>query len=150
MKVLEVGGGSGRFMTFFRDNYPQMDATLVDLSPFFLEQAGKNDRYFRRFFTRQDERNKNDKIEPTELKLVQAKAESMAEFEDGTFDIVNCLNLFTSLPSEVRRECAKEIFRVLTPGGIIAFNDAVQPHDSASKGPDIPVNRYNDEFYASY
>lgn len=52
MKVLEVGGGSGRFMTFFRDNYPEMNATLLDLSPFFLEQAGKNDRYFRKFFTR--------------------------------------------------------------------------------------------------
>ena len=36
MKVLEVGGGTGRFMTFFRDNYPQMDATLLDLNPFFL------------------------------------------------------------------------------------------------------------------
>lgn len=36
MKVLEVGGGTGRFMTFFRDNYPQIDATLLDLNPFFL------------------------------------------------------------------------------------------------------------------
>ena len=39
MKVLEVGGGTGRFMTFFRDNYPEIDATLLDLSPFYLEQA---------------------------------------------------------------------------------------------------------------
>jgi len=37
MNVLEVGGGSGRFMTFMRDNYPKMNATLLDLSPFFLE-----------------------------------------------------------------------------------------------------------------
>lgn len=37
MKVLEVGGGTGRYMTFFRDNYPKMDTTLLDLSPFFLE-----------------------------------------------------------------------------------------------------------------
>lgn len=52
MKVLEVAGGTGRFMTFFRDNYPETDVTLLDLSPFYLEQAGKNDRYFRKFFER--------------------------------------------------------------------------------------------------
>lgn len=74
----------------------------------------------------------------------------MSELEDGTFDVVNCLNLFTSLPSEVRRDVAKEIFRVLQPGGIIAFNDAVQPHDSASQGPDILRKRYNEDFLASY
>ena len=39
MKVLEVAGGTGRFMTFFRDNYPEIDATLLDLSPFYLEEA---------------------------------------------------------------------------------------------------------------
>lgn len=74
----------------------------------------------------------------------------MAEFEDGSFDVVNCLNLFTAIPADVRRECAKEIFRVLAPGGIVAFNDAVQPHDSASQGPDILRKRFNSDFYASY
>ena len=100
MRVLEVGGGTGRFMTFFRDNYPQMHTTLLDLNPFFLQEAGKNDRYFRTFFKRQDSRAKNDKIEPSELKLVQGKAEDMVEFENDSFDILNCINLFTSLPSE--------------------------------------------------
>merc|ERR1719197_1266203 len=148
MKVLEVGGGSGRFMTFFRDNYPQMDATLLDLSPFFLEQAGKNDRYCRKFFSRQDERAKNDKIEPTELKLVQGKAEKMGEFADGSFDILNCVNLFTALPSDVRRECAKEFFRVLAPGGIVCFNDSVQRNDRAEKLLDLCTEKYNEELFA--
>lgn len=102
MKVLEVGGGTGRFMTYFRDNYPQADATLLDLNPFFLQEAGKNDRYFRSFFKRQDSRAKNDKLEPSELKIVQGKAEAMTELEDGTYDILNCINLFTSMPSEER------------------------------------------------
>lgn len=150
LKVLEVGGGSGRFMTFFRDNYPQMDATLLDLSPFFLEQAGKNDRYFRAFFKRQDRRAKNDKVEPAELKLVQGQAEKMSSFEDGSFDILNCANLFTALPSDVRGECAKEFFRVLAPGGIVCFNDAVQEHDRAGKVLDLITEKYNEELYASY
>lgn len=100
--MLEVGGGTGRFMTYFRDNYPQADATLLDLNPFFLQEAGKNDRYFRSFFKRQDNRAKNDKLEPSELKIVQGKAEAMTELEDGTYDILNCINLFTSMPSEER------------------------------------------------
>lgn len=37
LKVLEAAGGTGRFMTFFRDNYPETDVTLLDLSPFYLE-----------------------------------------------------------------------------------------------------------------
>lgn len=50
LKVLEIGGGTGRLMTFFRDNYPQANASLLDLSPFMLEQAGKTDRYYRKQF----------------------------------------------------------------------------------------------------
>jgi len=83
-----------------------MDATLLDLNPFFLQEAGKNDRYFRKFFSRQDTRAKNDKIEPTELKLVQGKAEGMTEFEDETFDVLNCINLFTCIPDYERRHAA--------------------------------------------
>jgi ubiquinone/menaquinone biosynthesis C-methylase UbiE len=49
-KVLEVAGGTGRLMTFFRDNYPKMDATLLELSPFYLEQARMNDEQFRKYF----------------------------------------------------------------------------------------------------
>ena len=37
IKVLEIGGGTGRLMTFFRDNYPQASTSLLDLSPFMLE-----------------------------------------------------------------------------------------------------------------
>ena len=49
-KVLEVAGGTGRVMTFFRDNYPEMDATFLELSPFYLEEARKNDTRFRKYF----------------------------------------------------------------------------------------------------
>ena len=78
MKVLEIAGGTGRFMTFFRDNYPEIDATLLDLSPFYLEEAGKNDDYFRKFFKQRDDRGKT--MEPSPLKLVQGNAENLEEF----------------------------------------------------------------------
>lgn len=74
----------------------------------------------------------------------------MVEFEDGQFDILNCVNLFTVIPSEARKECAKEFFRVLAPGGIVCFNDSVQMNDRADKVPELLTERYNEEWYQSY
>ena len=110
-------------MTFFRDNYPEMEATFLELSPYYLEEARKNDARFRKQFEKNDERSKNGwKMSP--LNLVLGKAEDMP-FENETYDILNCVYLFHELPNEVRRECAKEFFRVLKPGGLLAFNDSI-------------------------
>ena len=102
--MLEVAGGTGRFMTFFRDNYPKVDATLVDLSPFYLEEAKKNDEYFRQFFEKNDHRGGSFELEP--LKLVQANAEKLVDFKDNSFDILACIHLFHELPPEARRNAA--------------------------------------------
>jgi len=99
-----------------------MDATLLELSPFYLEEARKNDRMFRNYFKRSDPRA--EKIEMTPLKLVQAKAEDTG-LDAETYDIINCVYLFHELPPEKRRECAKEWFRLLKPGGLVAFEDSI-------------------------
>jgi ubiquinone/menaquinone biosynthesis C-methylase UbiE len=44
--MLEVGAGTGRFATFLRDNYPYATLTVSDLSPFYLEEACNNMRYW--------------------------------------------------------------------------------------------------------
>jgi tRNA A58 N-methylase Trm61 len=44
--MLEVGAGTGRFATFLRDNYPYATLTVSDLSPFYLEKARNNMRYW--------------------------------------------------------------------------------------------------------
>jgi ubiquinone/menaquinone biosynthesis C-methylase UbiE len=41
-KVLEVACGTGRFSTFVRDAHPEIDMTVSDLSPFYLEAAREN------------------------------------------------------------------------------------------------------------
>ena len=46
LAALEVGCGTGRFMTFVRDNLPEMDVTYSDLSPFYLEKARENNKYW--------------------------------------------------------------------------------------------------------
>ena len=149
MKVLEVAGGTGRVMTFFRDNYPKMDATLLDLSPFYLEQAGKNDRYYRKWFSKYDKRGKDMEMKP--LNLVQSRAEDMKEFEEESFDILNCVYLFHEIPEDIRRQSAKEFFRVLKPGGIITFNDSIQIGDRDDRtNLGIFADRYNEPYYNSF
>lgn len=70
LSILEVGGGTGRLMSFFRDNYPKASASLLELSPYMLEKAGKTDEYFRRWFKRSDQRQKvlyNFEMSPLKL-----------------------------------------------------------------------------------
>ena len=149
MKALEVAGGTGRFMTFFRDNYPEMDVSLLELSPYYLEAAGKNDRYFKKWFSKFDNRNKDVELKP--LNLIQGKAEDMADLTDNSFDILTCIYLFHELPNDVRRQVTKEMFRVLKPGGIISFNDSIQEGDRADRtNLGIFADRYNEPYYKDF
>ena len=151
LKVLEVAGGTGRVMTFFRDNYPEMEATFLELSPYYLEEARKNDARFRKQFEMNDERSKNGwKMSP--LNLVLGKAEDMP-FENESYDILNCVYLFHELPNEVRRECAKEFFRVLKPGGLLAFNDSIQGNDRIGMTQEtmkVFPDKYHEPYYLDY
>jgi len=137
-------------MTFFRDNYPEMEATLLDLSPYYIEEAKKNDEKFRKFFKKTDERSKD--IEMSPLNLVLGKGENMP-FADESYDILNCVYLFHELPPEIRRQCAKEFFRVLKPGGLLAWNDSIQANDREGLDKEklsIFPKRYHEPFYMSY
>jgi len=42
LQALEIAAGTGRFSTFVKDNYPGLQLTVSDLSPFYLEEARKN------------------------------------------------------------------------------------------------------------
>ena len=86
------------------------------------------------------------------LNLVLGRAENMP-FENESFDILNCVYLFHELPPEIRRECAKEFFRVLKPGGLVAFNDSLQANDREGLNEEtlsIFPKRYHEPFYMSY
>merc|ERR1712086_588280 len=48
LRVLEVACGTGRFLTFARDNLPlDTEFTAVDLSPFYLDKSRDNDKNWR-------------------------------------------------------------------------------------------------------
>jgi len=123
-KVLDVASGTGRFLTFVRDNWPELDCTAVELSPHYLDAVRKSNERF-------DDRTLYPKSGP--LKLVEANCETMP-FEDGSFDAVTNVYLFHEMPKEARRNAAKEMARVLKPGGKLFFVDSAQVGDGKALG----------------
>lgn len=150
MKVLEIACGTGRFMTFVRDNLPlDTEITAIDLSPFYLEEARDNDANWRKVRSRVEEESSN-KVNLKPSRLVQAKAEDLP-FEDEEFDAVVCVYLFHELPREIRAEVASELARVMKQGGIAVITDSTQLGDRPGFDKNMrSFERYNEPHYGDY
>jgi len=120
VKHLDVATGTGRFMSFVMDNFPQLDAVALDLSPFYLREA-------QQLLAAHET-----------VKFVESAAEEMP-FPDASFDSISCVYMFHELPREVRSKVVAEMARVLKPGGKVFFCD------SAQKG-EVPVDRVLEGF----
>jgi ubiquinone/menaquinone biosynthesis C-methylase UbiE len=118
-KLLDVASGTGRFLTFVRDNYPGLQCTALELSPHYLEAVRKNNARF--------------EGGPGSLTLVEANCEAMP-FPDASFDAVTNVYLFHEMPREARRNAAREFARVLKPGGKLFFVDSAQVGDGRALG----------------
>lgn len=141
-RILEVACGTGRFGTFVRDNFPDANLTMTDLSPYYLEKARENDDYWRSF------QNKDAAIMPSTF--VQANAESLP-FEDNSFDAVVCVYLFHELPHEARKRAAAEMQRVCNDGGMIVLTDSMQVGDRPLEFQNIRnFAKLNEPHYANY
>ena len=153
MKVLEVAAGTGRFMTFARDNLPlDTEYTAVDLSPYYLDAARDNDSYWRK--TRREEENRNggnigrNDIKPA--RLVQAQAEDLP-FEDESFDAVVCVYLYHELPRAVRSKVTAEMARVLKQDGTLVFTDSIQQGDRPALDEGlVRFQEMNEPYYIDY
>jgi len=118
-KHLDVASGTGRFLSFVRDNHPELQCTALELSPHYLEATRKNNERFSQ--------------KGGSLRLVEANAEDMP-LEDDEFDMITNVYLFHELPRAVRLTVAKEMARVLKPGGKLFFVDSVQIGDGKETG----------------
>ena len=72
-KHLDVASGTGRFLSFVRDNHPELKSTALELSPHYLEATRKL--------------NKRFEGKGGSLRLVEANAEDMP-LEDDEFDMI--------------------------------------------------------------
>ena len=95
-----------------RDNLPPDANTIaLDLSPFYLEHAKRNDRRWRRLRA-----TGGEAVKPATF--IHAAAESVP-LPSESQDIVVMVYLLHECPSDARRVLAAEAARLLRPGGCV-------------------------------
>ena len=132
-RMIDVACGTGRFLTFVKDNYPRLHVTGIDLSaPYLMEARRRLDRWSR-----------------TALAVGQAER---LPFATASIDIASCIFLFHELPRPVRRQAAAEVARVLRPGGVLLFMDSIQRGDRADYDPllDRFPKAMHEPYFADY
>lgn len=108
--LLDIGCGTGRFLGFVKSLQPDLKAVALDLSEPYLERA-------RKMLKRE-----------TGVKFLAAPAEDMP-LPDASVDMAISIYLFHELPPKIRTAVAREIARVLKPGGILVLADSIQYGD---------------------
>ena len=93
------------------DAFPRLNATGLDLSPNYTEKA------------------KDEVRQRKSAEIIQGQAEAMP-LPDASQDIIVSIYLFHELPPKVRPVVAKDIARVLKPGGSFVFADSIQLGDT--------------------
>ena len=107
LSIADVACGSGAFLQDLARAFPRSPLVGIDLSGAYLGEASRRSGV---------------------AALVQANAERLP-FGTASLDAVTCVYLFHELPPKVRETVAAEISRVLRPGGLLAFGDAIQVVD---------------------
>ena len=132
-RLLDLGCGTGKFLTFVKDNYPRLSVTALDLSPYYLETARRRLRPWRG------------------TEFIERPAEESG-LGDASFDIVTAVYLFHELPAKVRRQVTQEIARILKPGGLFVMVDSLQFGDVPDYDgliESFPV-AFHEPYYADY
>ncbi|MEP3264729.1 MAG: class I SAM-dependent methyltransferase [Hyphomicrobiales bacterium] len=111
LTMVDIATGTGAFLRDLTRALPRLPITGIDLSKDYLGEAEA--RYGHR----------------SRVSFKQANAEEMP-FQSDSIDIASCIYLFHELPPKVRRIVAKEIARVLKPGGTFVFVDSLQTDDT--------------------
>jgi ubiquinone/menaquinone biosynthesis C-methylase UbiE len=108
--LLDIGAGTGRFLAFVKSIQPNLKTIALDLSEPYLARA----------------RNALARFGHTEL--LAGAAESIP-LPDQSVDMAVSIYLFHELPPKIRAQAAREIARVIKPGGIFVLGDTIQYGD---------------------
>ncbi|MGH6889129.1 MAG: class I SAM-dependent methyltransferase [Rhizomicrobium sp.] len=108
--LLDVGAGTGSFLAFVKSVLPELKAVALDLSAPYLARARQRLSRHRG------------------VKFVEAAAEKMS-LRSGTIDAAVSIYMFHELPPKVRAAAARDIARVLKPGGIFVLAETIQYGD---------------------
>ena len=109
--LLDIGAGTGGFLAFAKSARPNLKTIALDLSEPYLDRAR------RRLGGRKG------------VTFLTAPAEAMP-LSDASVEAAVSIFVFHELPPKVRAAVAKEIARVLKPGGIFVLADTIQYGDA--------------------
>ena len=131
--LLDIGAGTGRFLSFVKKARPNLRAIALDLSEPYLEEAQRNLAGFKN------------------VEFINAPAEKMP-LPDASVDAAVSIFLFHELPPKIRASVAKEIARVLKPGGIFVLADSIQYGDATDFDGmiDIFPHLLHEPYFSSY
>ncbi len=131
--LLDIGAGTGRFLSFVKSARPDWKAIALDLSEPYLKRARAALR------------------EQSDVEFVAAPAEAMP-LPDAGVDAAVSIYVFHELPPKVRVAAAKEIARVLKPGGLFVLAETIQYGDAPGFDGLIDVfpSLLHEPYYSSY
>jgi ubiquinone/menaquinone biosynthesis C-methylase UbiE len=134
VRVLDVACGTGRHLEQVRAALPEASLEGVDLSPYYVDRA-------------------KQRLGRHGAAVRVANAEALGG-EDAAYDAVTCGFLFHELPKDARRRVARELFRVLEPGGVAVIQDSMQRSDPNGRALEafldwFPV-AYHEPYYKGY
>lgn len=112
VKLVDLACGNGRFLRQILAAFPRIPATGLDMSPAYSAEARAR------------------LSDWPQVEIVTGAVEQ-APFEAESVDAATCVYLFHELPPRVRRDAAREIARILKPGGVLVFADSIQTGDAA-------------------
>jgi ubiquinone/menaquinone biosynthesis C-methylase UbiE len=131
-RILDVGCGTGRFLLQLARTLPSARLYGLDMSPFYVRHA-------RKLLAKHD------------VTLSTEHAERMP-WADAAFDVVTSVFVFHELPPKVRRTVAREMARVVAPGGRVVLCDSAQLCESAAIKDALFAfpDAYHEPFYRGY
>lgn len=132
-RLLDLGCGTARFLSFAKQTWPRLRAVGLDLSPAYLAEAAATLAPWRGW------------------QLLQAPAEAVP-LADGSQDAVTAIFLFHELPRKVRAQVMAEAARLLKPGGRFILLDSLQRGDRADYDPLLELfpAAFHEPYYADY
>lgn len=132
-RLLDLGCGTGRLLSFAKDTWPRLPAIGLDLSPAYLAEAARSLAPWRGW------------------QLLQAPAEAVP-LTDGRLDAVTAIFLFHELPRGVRAAVMAEARRLLRPGGRLILVDSLQRGDRPAYDPLLALFplAFHEPYYADY
>lgn len=133
LRLLDIGCGTGRFLRAASEAFPRMRLAGIDLSDAYIAEARRHLR------------------DRPKVSLSVAMAEQLP-LPGSSVDCVTATFLFHELPPKIRGAVAKEIARVLKPGGRFFLLDTLQMGDVPDYDGllDLFPQSFHEPYYAGY